>query len=101
VARPSAARQLAVEVEEVEHLAIEDDPVRLAGGAIDLPVTGDAVGHRLVAGRTEIEDRQPGVQQHRRGVAAQRVRRGHHLRAGVIGPAVAHGREHARGRACG
>ncbi len=81
----------------VRRRAVRLRPERAAHGdvVIDLTVVGDpgagsGVGHRLVTGVTQVEDGEARVGQ----AEATAGRRGDHLNAGVVRPAVAQGALH-------
>ena len=103
----SACRQsapvLLVEVDDRLGVGARAEPVALGlearaqlGVVVDLAVEGDPdravlVGHRLVPGRRQVDDRQPPVAEHHAPV-------GRLPQAGVVGAAVGHGVAHGRHR---
>src|SRR5207247_6056161 len=72
----------------VENFSVENDPVGL------LPRVGRMIAHRLMTGRSQIENRQPSMEENDRAILSLRILENFH--AGVVRTAMAHGSQHAR-----
>src|SRR5437773_1049426 len=72
----------------IENFSVENDPVRL------LPRVGWMVRHRLMAGRSQIENRQPGMEENDGAIGGLRILE--NFQAGVVRAAMLHGSQHAR-----